>query len=288
MFDSLDTDQIHLNDQIHNIIYNVLKCILFCSISSEVITPTDQDVEAEAADEERQRLSDPDAQLPSSSRSKEHPTHILLKLPTRSLSQYLASLTVGTRTSLRTELKTVAAMCKIGGADFGETKMSLSTVHRQRTLAVKTEAKLEKEKFLSVILPTILWAVAHWDGKVLQDISGLTEDRCAIGISAPGVLSWKFLGSPVVGASTGQEQADTVHQVLIDWRLVQKIIGACFDTTASNSGAHNGAAKILEELLNRALLWLACRHHIGELHIRHANNAIRGKPLGKKYLQSIY
>ncbi len=194
----------------------------------------------------------------------------------------MTSMTVGTRTSLRTELKTVAALYRIGGADFSESKMSLTTIHRQRTATVKSEAAKEKEKFITVILPTIHWAVVHWDGKVLQDIRGLTEDRCAVGISAPGVVSWKFLGSPAIGSSTGQEQADTVNQILIDWRLVEKIIGACFDTTASNSGEHNGAAKILEELLDRALLWLACRHHIGELHIRHANNSIRGKPAGKK------
>ena len=38
-----------------------------------------------------------------------------------------------------------------------------------------------------------------------------------------------------------------------------------FDTTASNSGWKNGAAKILEELLGRKVFYNACRHHVYEL-----------------------
>jgi hypothetical protein len=38
-----------------------------------------------------------------------------------------------------------------------------------------------------------------------------------------------------------------------------------FDTTASNSGNQKGAAVLLEKLLGRNLINLACRHHILEL-----------------------
>jgi hypothetical protein len=38
-----------------------------------------------------------------------------------------------------------------------------------------------------------------------------------------------------------------------------------FDTTSSNTGATNGAAVILERMLNKQLLHLACRHHVLEL-----------------------
>lgn len=38
-----------------------------------------------------------------------------------------------------------------------------------------------------------------------------------------------------------------------------------FDTTASNSGVHKGAANLMEESLGRKLFYLACRHHILEL-----------------------
>ena len=39
-----------------------------------------------------------------------------------------------------------------------------------------------------------------------------------------------------------------------------------FDTTATNSGNKNGACTIFErEFAKKKLLWLACRHHVGEL-----------------------
>ena len=40
-----------------------------------------------------------------------------------------------------------------------------------------------------------------------------------------------------------------------------------FDTTANNSGIHNGAAKLIEENLGRKLLYFACRHHIFEIFV---------------------
>lgn len=39
----------------------------------------------------------------------------------------------------------------------------------------------------------------------------------------------------------------------------------CFDTTASNTGSRNGACILLEQKLEKDLLWLACRHHIFEI-----------------------
>src|SRR6218665_941429 len=42
-------------------------------------------------------------------------------------------------------------------------------------------------------------------------------------------------------------------------------VGMSFDTTASNSGNKAGACVLLESMLNKPLLNLACRHHIHEL-----------------------
>lgn len=38
-----------------------------------------------------------------------------------------------------------------------------------------------------------------------------------------------------------------------------------FDTTASNSGIHRGAAKLLEERLEKKVFYFACCHHILEV-----------------------
>ncbi|KAG0728198.1 hypothetical protein GWK47_003788 [Chionoecetes opilio] len=39
----------------------------------------------------------------------------------------------------------------------------------------------------------------------------------------------------------------------------------CLTKTASNSGVHGGAAKLLEQQLDRKVFYLACRHHILEV-----------------------
>ncbi|KAG0717736.1 hypothetical protein GWK47_053838 [Chionoecetes opilio] len=49
------------------------------------------------------------------------------------------------------------------------------------------------------------------------------------------------------------------------WGLTGVITALVFDTTASNSGVHRGAAKLLEQQLDRKVFYLACRHHILEV-----------------------
>ena len=41
--------------------------------------------------------------------------------------------------------------------------------------------------------------------------------------------------------------------------------GVCCDTTASKFGWKNGAAAILEEIIDKDLIYLACRHHVYEI-----------------------
>lgn len=53
--------------------------------------------------------------------------------------------------------------------------------------------------------------------------------------------------------------------MLNKWNISDSVCGLCFDTTSSNTGLSNGACVILQELLGRSLLHLACRHHILEL-----------------------
>jgi hypothetical protein len=49
-----------------------------------------------------------------------------------------------------------------------------------------------------------------------------------------------------------------------------------FDTTASNTGWHSGACVRLNFLLGRVILYLACRHHIGELLAKNPFHAVVG------------
>ena len=66
-----------------------------------------------------------------------------------------------------------------------------------------------------------------------------------------------------------------------------------FDTTSSNTGIRKGACTILQEVLQRQLLWMACRHHVLELVIGAAFGELFGATSGPevpifKKLQDIW
>ena len=48
------------------------------------------------------------------------------------------------------------------------------------------------------------------------------------------------------------------------------------DTTASHTGRRQGSATRFEQKLGKGIIFLACRYHIGELHIEHADVEARG------------
>lgn len=60
--------------------------------------------------------------------------------------------------------------------------------------------------------------------------------------------------------------AKVVHDHLVDWEAAEKVVGMCFDTTASNTGCKKGASQWLQKkYLKKKLLNFACRHHVLEI-----------------------
>ena len=47
-----------------------------------------------------------------------------------------------------------------------------------------------------------------------------------------------------------------------------------FDTTATNTGHKTAGCVTIQEMLERPLLWFACRHHIGEVLLKHTWDAL--------------
>ena len=70
--------------------------------------------------------------------------------------------------------------------------------------------------------------------------------------------------------------ADAVYTVLNNVNMCGEVQALVFDTTSSNSGSKRGSVKLLQDRLNHPILALACRHHIAELAIKHANEVVRG------------
>ena len=83
-----------------------------------------------------------------------------------------------------------------------------------------------------------------------------------------------LLGAPGLEHGSGEDQFTAIQNLLDSFNLGQFIHGVCFDTTASNTGYLRGACARLANFNGRPLLLLACRHHVGELHIKHFCNEV--------------
>lgn len=80
--------------------------------------------------------------------------------------------------------------------------------------------------------------------------------------------------------ATGVSQKDAVIKMLDDWKVKENVVALVFDTTASNTGVRNGCAVLIEKEIKRSLLWLACRHHVYEVHMKNIWQDLSGKTVG--------
>lgn len=70
----------------------------------------------------------------------------------------------------------------------------------------------------------------------------------------------QLIGIPIIPSGSGDSIAKTVYNLLEEHGLLDKIQGMCFDTTSVNTGRFNGAAVILEQLLERDLFHAPALH----------------------------
>ena len=175
------------------------------------------------------------------------------------LSQNLAATLDRNKVSDRAAVMLIGETARSLGQDIQPLALNRSSIRRQRLKQRKTSSKQIQDNFdpqFSVIV--------HWDGKILPDLTGTaTVDRLPVLLSGNSVS--QLLAVPKLPSGTGKDQSEAVFSVLKEWKLEEKVQGMCFDTTYSNTGQHKGACILLEQLLGRELLHLACRHHILEL-----------------------
>src|SRR6218665_102077 len=109
--------------------------------------------------------------------------------------------------------------------------------------------------------------VVHWDGKLLQDLTGKEHvDRLPVLVSGHGVN--KLLGVSKLTSGTGENMAAAVYTLLQDWSVA--------DWSVANTGNRAGAFILLEQKLEKDLLYLTCRRYIMELILAAAFNAVMG------------
>lgn len=210
-----------------------------------------------------------------------------ISLPSVSTTGLLRATTAAaTRWGLSSaaHLSMVSSTINAAGGNMQEMVASLPTAKRHRKEAQAELAKDIKSKYTAKFKSSK--KVLHWDGKVTQfrDVQGFVYQDCnAVVLSMPlsGVKP-QFIGAPVVQHGTGQLLAASALQCAETWEAKDDIIATCFDTTSANTGIHQGAATVIEETLERPLLWLACCHHGAELHIKHPYDRVQGPTRGKQ------
>ncbi|KAE9522774.1 hypothetical protein AGLY_016815 [Aphis glycines] len=118
-----------------------------------------------------------------------------------------------------------------------------SSIKRAREKCREQLSEAIKSNFLNVNLQ---YCVVHWDSKLLPGLTGRdTIDRLPVIITAPNVE--QLLGVPQLSSGRGNEICSAVYNTLDDW------------------GRLNGACVLLEQKLNRNILFLDCHHHIFEI-----------------------
>jgi hypothetical protein len=170
----------------------------------------------------------------------------------------LAAALDRTKTSDRNAAYILSQAAVTFNKDASNVSVSRSTIRRTR-MKFREETAISVKQLFSPTVPLTV----HWDGKIFTDIHGEKVERLAIIVTGEDVC--KLLDAPKLSSGTGVDVASAVHKCLLDWRIADRVQSMCFDTTASNTGLRNGACALLQQKLNRTLLYLACRHHILEI-----------------------
>lgn len=164
------------------------------------------------------------------------------------------------------------------GHDPHNLAINRTTIARSRQKARAEFARQIKKEFHANEPLTV-----HWDGKLLQDLTSKEHvDRLPILVSGPSIN--KLLGVPKLTSGTGELQAHAIFDALQEWGVCETVAAMCFDTTAANTGRRSGACVLLEQILGRGLLYLACRHHIMELVLSAAFQSTMGESSGPEVL----
>lgn len=165
------------------------------------------------------------------------------------------------KVSYRNSVRIISAISEALEFDTNNLILNKTSFNEQRK-KIREQKALKIQKLFGDVPLTA--AVLHWDGKLIPDAVLCKQvDRVPILISNNGTE--KLLSVPALPDGKGKTQAEEIYSVLNNLSLTESIKALCCDTTASNLGCNNGAAVLLEQMLETDLLWLPCRHHIYEL-----------------------
>nr|XP_047127746.1 uncharacterized protein LOC124808606 [Hydra vulgaris] len=119
----------------------------------------------------------------------------------------------------------------------------------------------------------------HFDSKIMVEMKELGKEkveRVAVLISSPDLSESQLLGILIVKDGTAESLGNAIKKTLKDWELFDYVDCLSFDTTVTNTGWLKGVCTLIEQGRGKALLWMACRYHVYELHIKHFSSVLTG------------
>ena len=155
------------------------------------------------------------------------------------------------------------------GGNLDEIAVSTSTERRSRATARAEVATSIKNSY------TFLIGQINFDGKLLGDLEGSFDK-----VNRLAVVAVQEEGNQLLCIAKTDDSTGKVKEALDNWRISDGIIASCFDTTSSNTGIYSSSTVLLQQHLNRQLLWLSCRRHIPELILKAAFQTLFGKTTG--------
>jgi len=176
------------------------------------------------------------------------------------LTPRLAAALDKCKISERDCLHLIMAFMEAVSLDPSNYVINRTSIRNQRNIFRKKYTEKIKENFSKLNAQVI---TVHWDTKLLHDITGRPVERLSIIGTSTNIE--QLLGVPEIPAATGNEVASAIYDTLEDWNLIENVQAFSFDTTASNTGRLKGACTILEQKLERDVLYFGCRHHVFEI-----------------------
>ena len=202
-------------------------------------------------------------------KKKKKTNSIVVEIP-RNIAELTAENAVRRGISATAHASIIANVVNVGGGDINELPISKCTMWRAGRKSVKDKASIIRQSFAE--LNDKKTKVIHFDGKIVEELTNNVvkkNERMAVLVSSPDMEFPQLLGVPAIPTGSGADQEATLTELIASWGIKEHIVGMGFDTTASNTGTWSGACILFEKSLGYAILWLACRRHVSELHIKH-------------------
>lgn len=187
-------------------------------------------------------------------------THNVRRIKMKRISKFTSGALDRSNISHRKAALIVNTLLLDCGMDPKNVSSSSSSIYRHRKMLRESNYSESKNKFV-----TKNKLVLHLDGKNLPCIDGTNAKQERISIVVTGKSTERLLGIPALEDVSGENIAAVAEDKVFEWNLLENIAGISFDTASINTGRYNGACILLQKKLKKNLLWLACRHHVGEI-----------------------